>query len=271
MRRRVFDGVQERVSILRLSVRDSFWRDTAYFGENWAAVVSTVLYTTVNLLLMTIIFRNVRTVAGYTYGEMLTFAFVAQSSYYGLWLWSYNNVINLAEDINSGNLDLVLTKPLPSLYYLLTRRIAIVKIAREALPALGVLAVFIPWSTLGIRLVPALVAVLIFLCGQVAVNALQCLLIFPVFWSGGGRLNADIPFILQSYHIPLEGLTRPFATLFVTVIPVFLSTGLCVSVLFGKSPPGPALVVAVAATTGMALIRNAAWRVAIRHYTSASS
>lgn len=263
--------VSERLFLLRSSLRYSIRLETAYFFNNWASVFSSVAFTIAYILFIDVLFRNVPTFAGYARAEMLFFMLVSQMTFYAMWIWSINNVQIIEQDIRSGAFDLLLLKPLPLLFYAHTRIIRIVRFLRDSPPALVVIGFAVPWSALTFRMENVLAAATLFLIGQLALNAVQSILILPAFWVPGARVLSNIPDDVFDKQIPAEALPRWFALLFVVLVPVLIASAFTAQVALGRFDPLLALAVGAGSTALILWIRSRLWAWALRSYTSASS
>ncbi|MFA5291055.1 MAG: ABC-2 family transporter protein, partial [Candidatus Paceibacterota bacterium] len=109
--------------ILRANLINTFQTETAYFGNNWGNMISTIIYVTVQILFINVIYSRVNTFAGYDKNEMYFLLFIGQFGFYLLWGISEMNNQTLIKDINRGSLDFLLVLPVPSLWYVTFRKI----------------------------------------------------------------------------------------------------------------------------------------------------
>jgi len=259
-----------RLQLIKLNIVNNYRMETAYFSENWGNVLSTFIYTITYILFLDVLFSRVSTIAGYTHDQMLVFTLIAQLKFYSLFTWSYDSVSAIAEDVNNGDLDLVLVKPVPSLFFLTTRSISIVRLLRDAaVPVLAIILV-INWDQAGIQLGAIPAALFIFLCGQIIGHTMQFLLMIPVFWVGESRNLLSVAYDLEM-DLPWEGITGGMRLLLAVLIPIMIPASMVATVLLGKSEPLPMLLWALAVAVVCLFIRSFMWKLALRNYTSASS
>ena len=263
--------IRDRLALLRLSIRHSYRIETAYFAENWFGLLSTIAYTVTYVLFIDVLFRNVTTFAGYTRGEFLFFTFVTQCSYYLTWAWSVPNIHRFCADVRNGNLDLLLAKPIPILFHVLTRHISIVKSGREAIPTLSVLATIIPWHDLDVTPERFVGGLLLAVLGQLTLNAVQSTLGFAAFWAAGAEALTNVSNEFFEKFIPADSLPVWYATVFGLLIPILLSAAVTFAVMLGRLPVWPTVALGFLATLFALTVRQILWRVALRSYTSASS
>lgn len=268
---RARDAIAERLFLLGCSVRYTAQLETAYFFANWAGAVSTVAYTASYFLFIDVLFRNVPSFVGYTRAEMLFFMLVSQLSFYATWFWSINNVHLIEHDIRSGDFDLLLTKPVPLLFYAHTRRISLVTIVRNSTPAMVALCAVLPWQELSFRGTNLLAALAIFVLGQLALNAVQSILVLPAFWVAGAKTFTALYSDVGDKQMPAEALPHWFSLTFTVVVPLLLHASFTTGVALGHLDALPALAVAAGATITVSYLRVRLWQSALRSYTSASS
>lgn len=268
------ETLKERFEIVWANTIFTAQRELAYAGNNWASLLSTFVYTVSVLIFIKIIYSNVQTVAGYSYNEMLLFFFVYQFTYYGNYLITTRNLNDLIPDVNKGNLDMVLTKPVPSLFFLMTRSISVVSILTDAFPPILAIYFSINWSGLNISLPLFGIGILVWILGLISLNAFQIIAAIPVFWFGESQNILDLAAITTSAAgttIPLEGYNQNLRKLLGTIIPMLIASAFTTSILLGKANPLFLLIWALVVAVATTFIKNIIWNFALKHYSSASS
>jgi len=261
-----------RWQILKTSIINTFQHETAYFAENWTNLFSTVFYTAAMLLFINVLYSNVKTFAGYTFNEMMFLSFVGQMGFYISWGIFDQNDDLLMDDIQKGTLDFVLIKPVPSLFFVSFRRIALVSTLRDGVPTLVVLGSLVQWSALPFGFTNTIFGTLIFICGLVLWHCIRFLLIFPAFWLGNAKGIYSVSYKLtETNNLPLQGYGNGFRIFFSVVVPILFLSAISGSVMLGKSDGGTMLFYAFFVTTIFLAILNLAWKSALKNYTSASS
>lgn len=266
----IISAIIERFNILKINILNSFTRETSYFGNNIGNLLSTVFYSLALLLFIEVIYSNTSTFAGYTQNEMYFLFLIVQLNFYIDWMWSTNNLGALMDDVRSGNLDLVLTKPLPELFYISTKDFNILSAFKDGLPNIIILIVLIDWASLSVQYV--FLGILIFLFGQLAWNCLRFMFAVPVFWLGDNRQFFSISgTFARTDNIPYEGFSRPLKIVFTAVVPILITSQLSVSVMLGKS--SPFLMTSIAGLVALIFLslKKFIWKIAVKNYTSASS
>jgi len=262
-----------RLNLLWAFVKFTFAKETAYAGNNWGNIFSTVFYTISMILFIDVTYANVDMVAGYSRDQMLLFMFMGQISYYTYWS-IYRNLRTLGEDVNTGNLDILLTKPVPSLFYVTFRRISIYNVIRDGIPAMGVLWCVINWENLSFSSVQMLYGLIVVLLGMICVHVMHFMFTIPVFWLGESanlrRLAEGVEYNLGK-TIPFEGYSPKMRVLLSTVLPILITAGVSTSVVLGKSEPVWMIVFTGITAIVLLIVMNKMWSVALRAYSSASS
>lgn len=268
------NSIMDRLELIRMSMWYLFQKETAYWANNWASMFSTTFYTVAMLVFINVLYANVRTIVGYDKNDMLFFFLIGQMSYYVMWCFSYQNFLDFILDVNRGDLDLILTKPVPTLFYISTRHMSVFSIVRDAMPPTLAIIFSINWSVFNFRFENIIISILIFILGQLTMNFLLFLGSIPVIWLGESKriLNLFNEFEGNvNRTIPLEGFTAPMRVAFGMIFPIILTTSITTSVLLNKSDPYFYLLWTIVATVFTFVIRNLVWKKALRSYTSASS
>lgn len=265
----------QRVDILHANTLFSFQKDTAYWADNWTSVLSTTFYTISMLLFINVLYTNVNTIVGYTKNDMLLFFLIGQMSFYLTWSISAQNMQEFIEDVNQGNLDLMLTKPIPALFYITFKRVRIVSsLLRDGIPPTLAVLFSIDWSLFHFSIPTIITATLVFFLGQICLHVVQFISVLPVIWQGESGNIFKLGFDIENYagrFIPNEGFPLPYRIVFGIFIPVLISTGFTTSILLQKINAKPLLLITVVGTVLALFMRQWLWNIAIRNYTSASS
>jgi ABC-2 type transport system permease protein len=261
-----------RLQIVKTNIINTFQHETAYFAENWSNLLSTMFYTLALLLFVNVLYANIKTFAGYTRNEMLFLVFIGQLGFYTGWGIFAESIEMLNDDIQKGTLDLVLIKPVPSLFFITFRWFPIVSMVRDSVPTLIIVFSTINWSALTFTVNNILWGIFIFICGQILWHCIRFLLILPAFWFGNARAVYSLSYTLAETHdLPLEGYSKNLRILFTTVLPIITLAAVSGSVMLGKSN-GPFMALqAFFVTIIFIFIINVLWKLALRNYTSASS
>lgn len=271
MKRSVFDYFSIRLRILGINIANTFNIETAYPAENWANILSTLFYVGSYIIFLNVLFGNVKSLAGYSKNDMLFFTFVGQLAFYTAYTWSYENMEQLIESVHRGEMDLLLTKPLPTLFYVCTRKFTVIKLIRDAFLPMLMIGLLINWSDLHLTPIRIVAGFIIFICGQFSVHVIQFMLSVPAFWYGQSGALLRMSYILSNSDFPLEGLTRYWRALFITLVPIFIPVALSTSVMLGKSPVIKSTIWALTISLFAFFVKAIFWKKALAVYNSASS
>lgn len=261
----------ERLAILAINVRNTYEEETAYFANNWAHILSTTVFTLTYLVFINVLYANVDSIAGNSKDEMLFFTLINQLNFYSLFSWSYHNLDELIKDVNRGDLDMILTKPLPHLFYITFRKVSVIQLLRDAtIPLIAVISV-INWSELSLNRTSLLAGIVVLICGQIAFHTVQFFLAIPVFWKGESRTLFNLAYTLFNPNIPFEGYPTILKVGLTVFLPILISTALSTSVILNKTNPLLMVIFSVSIAATCLALKSWGWKLALRNYTSASS
>jgi ABC-2 type transport system permease protein len=272
MKQLVFN-IKQSFILLRASIVYTFQAETAYAWASMASLLGVILVAITQIIFVNTSFSSIDTIAGYTKDQMMVFTTIGFISFIvSSYLFS-GSINELVKDVNKGTLDFALVRPVPSLFYMLTRKISIFNLIKEGLPGFIVLFLAINWTALSISPESILPAIICFFCGQFCSMYIQFSLSLPVFWFGESSQLIDLAYLFDyrlGRFIPYEGINSSIRIFFTSIIPVMIGTGVTTSILFGKSDISIVYYV-IAITILLLFVQNWLWKMALRSYTSASS
>ena len=273
MKRSAF-SLKSKFQLLGANVRYSLLATFAYAGKNWGNLISTATYTLTYLAFLSFLFSNVDSVAGYSYGEMLFMLLVGQISFYSQYAFSENGSELLIDLVKRGDLDLILSKPVPSLWFLFTRGIEIHTLLVDGIPAL------IPVIILGTRnvdysltLASIALGAATMVTGLVATHCFTFIASLSVFALGEAKRIRLVAIDIQDIgsNLPFESFPKSIQKIGTTLLPILITVGLSTSYYLGKTTSIIPLLIVAATATVFLTIKQLAWQLALRNYTSASS
>lgn len=271
MKQQVFNFFRIRLRIFGINIANTFNNETAYPAENWSNIISTVFYTGSYLLFINIIFGNVKSLAGYTLNDMLFYAFIGQLAFYTLYSWSYENMSNLIQSVHDGDFDLILTKPVPTLFFVSNQKIAIFSLIRDAIVPMTMIGLLINWHGLSISILSIFLGLIVFICGQWAMHVLQFALCMPVFWQGESNSLLNLVYTLTDIDIPFEGLPKIWKVIFTTILPIGITMAGTTSVILNKGSTVYIVLISIVTAIIATFFRYYLWKKALGAYNSASS
>lgn len=268
----MWQGIKDRLSLLKTNTINSYQIQTAYYGENWGSLASTAFYSFTMILFINILFSNVKSFAGYTYDETLLLLLITQLNFYSGYIWSTNNILRLIDTVRSGELDSILSKPVPALFFVTFRDISIVRRLQDSLPNLVILGLIINWTKIQTNLTQILLGILVFICGQISWHCFRFLLALPVFFIGQSQeINKFGASLGDTNNIPFEGFDKRLKFVFSSIIPSLVASQMAVSVFLNKSDITYLVTTSVVVAIVFLLLKQLGWVICMRNYTSASS
>lgn len=256
--------------LYRIFARNNVVRELEFRGNFWGKVVTNLSWLALFLVFLKILFANTKSVAGWD--EAHTFLL------FGTFLLSRalmdvlftQNLSKIPELIRLGTMDFVLTKPVPSQFYVSARYLSLDELGS----AVGGLAVLVYGHYLA-RSLPSLAQVgawlLLTLCGVMILYALQLLLMTLSFWLVRlDNLSALVDTVVTVGRYPTDIFPR-YLALFVTyLLPIaFVAYVPTLALKDGVSLAW--LAAAGIVTTLFVTAASLFWRCATSSYTSASS
>ncbi len=274
MKPSVFEEIKIRWVVLKANTMFSVKESLVYSLNNWGGLASTVVYMVTYLVFLSAIFGRVETLAGYNYSEILLLTLVSQLNFYLAWVWSIRNLDQLGEDVKTGKLDLILTKPLPALWYMTFQKVNLFMLVFEMWPAtLPLVYLLIKNADFHISLWGTFLGLLTFIFGSIAIHCFQFVLTLISFWTGEYRglngLSYQIAFFGDA--IPLEAYPKRIMSLGLTAIPFLAHTALTTSLVLGKTTSVNWVLLTFMVMIAFIIIKVKMWNLALRHYSSASS
>lgn len=255
------------------NLKSRWHAETAYFGSNWSNMFSTTAYTATTLLGLDFLFRKIPDVAGMNRNQLVFMFIVGQLSFYTAMIFTIPSITRLVDDIRTGRLDMLLTKPMPILWNSLTANASLLALVRDVIPAAIPYFFIAKFSNLGFQVVPVLCGIAIF-----ALGVFIDVLVFHIFALTTVWHHADDVLIRMYAYVSRTSSFVPFDTLPIwfkgatfIAFPSFIAALLSVSVMLGRLPAGVWLGIVSAAAVGTLVIYGIVQSIAIKAYGSASS
>ncbi len=247
----------------------------AYSLNNWGNFLSMIIYMATYLIFLDVLFGRVKTIAGYGYAEMLFFTLIIQINFYLLFIITQANTERLDQSINTGELDLWLVKPVPALWFVTFRKINIGELVFSALPATVPLLLILSgkWSSFHMPFEGVVAGILCILLGQLIIHCFVFIIAMTAFFTGEGKSarNVSVELTMFGDTIPFEGYPKLLKYIGFTIVPFIVQTALAVSYFLGKSTNYYYLIYVFGLAVFFLWLKTAAWKFALRHYSSASS
>lgn len=229
-----------------------------------------ISWSTVFLLTYFFIFSQIKSVNGWTLEQMLLLTaiyFLADRIFDSFLEINFEEFVDL---VNTGRLDLILTKPVNSQFIVSLRRFSFSFII-SSLIMVSLLIYLVVHYFLPLPLINILAFLLIFSAGVVISYSLWFMTLLPVFW--WGRVD-NIQHLFRPFHqltrIPIDITGSVLRPLFTFVFPLAFVATVPTKTLIGK-PDFNLIIYGVLAAAFFFYLSHRLWNFALRHYTSASS
>jgi ABC-2 type transport system permease protein len=274
MKLMVFEGIKKRVKLIRLSLEHNFRIDTAYWFENISSLFFVMLYSILMLVFNEVIFTTTDQIGPYDKNMMRAFLSLSSLNFFIFGYILIPSIMLMIRDINTGQFDYNLIRPVPSLFYTLTKRIQWFTLVRDGLTQSFLIALFVDWGDLVLTLKSIIFAFLIWLIGQYLTQFVIFMFAATAFKTGESSAMVDIVWALDyrlNRNIPFDPLPTVMKAGFMFIIPILYTTGITMSVLLGLSNPEMMFFAALTTAFVAFLIQQFVWRRALANYTSASS
>lgn len=259
----------KKLRLLVTFIKFNWQQETAYFGNAIIGAITPAMYIVSFLLFVNVLFQNITSLAGYSRNEMFFLIFVGQVSFYAYSFWS-EGADYMETYVNNGMFDYVLTKPVPSLFYITFHRIKPLEGLINFVGPLTPTWLIVDWSILHPHMNNLGWAMLIFLFGVILYQQFQFVTSMISFWTGRSKQANLIVYAASSQSIPLEGFNTPLRRLFLGLVPVYVSS-VVASVMLGKTDPVFWTVTLAGVVAVFSFLKRYLWSLALRRYSSASS
>lgn len=226
----------------------------------WAIIVMMVFF---------FIYRYVDVVNGWTLEKMLLLTaiyFLVDRIFDSFFEINFGNFVTL---VNTGNLDLVLTKPVNSQFVVSLRHFSFAMIFSN-LTMIGVI-IYLALTYFSPVYWWQVVSFLILLtCSVVITYSLWFMTLLPVFW--WGRVD-NVQHLFRPFHqlcrIPIDVMGK-FRLFLTYVIPLAFVATIPAQSLIGKLSPW-LIIYGIFAAVFLLWLSHRLWQFSLKHYTSASS
>ena len=264
------NGISRYLAIYGSFLRTCVIREMAFRGHFFLLMFSNAAWTILSIAFAGFLFTNVRTVAGWDLNSMIvltgTFSLVL-GLLDGLF---QTNMSKLSEQVNRGELDYVLSKPLDSQFYVSTRYVNL-----NEIPTVLIATLTVATGVARTGLVPSALDVvgyaLLVACAVITFYGLWFATVTLALWSG--RIN-NIAYLIMPItdmgRMPSDIYRGIFRVFFTFIVPVGLVSTVPAQALLGGFDPFMLLYAVCASTTAVVFSRWF-WRFSLSRYTSASS
>ncbi len=263
-----------RVPTSAFRLLSAFWRlnvaeELQYRANFIASVLGTVFNMATALLTLSLFFHHTTTLGGWDYWEIVVLLGVFNALTGVIEAVLRPGIGQLAGEVRSGELDLVLVKPVDAQGFVSFRRIDIWRLTDVVL-GFGLAG----YALVQLGHTPSLAQLMAFgltiAAAAVVVYAIWVVLMSLAFWFVSVE-NIAVLFdaVYEGARYPVSAYPGALRFLFVYLIPIAWTTTIPASALTGRLRPEIGLAAAVVAALAFGLAR-ALWRTALRRYAGAS-
>ena len=257
-----------------LRVVAALWRinvaeELQYRANLVASVLSTLFYMATALLTLALFFRHATQLGGWDYWEVVVLLGVFNTLSGVVEAVLRPGIGQLAGEVRSGSLDLVLARPVDAQAFVSFRRLDIWRLSDVVLGL--ALAGYALWRLGTVPSILTLVAFAVALAAAcVVVYAIWVALMSLAFWFVSvENLSVLFDAVYAGARYPVSAYPGALRFLFVYLLPIAWTTTVPASTLTGRLGPETAVG---AATVGIVafLLARLLWRAALKKYTGAS-
>lgn len=256
--------------LLTAFVRAGFIADLQYRANIIAQILTDLCWYLAHIALFEVLYRHTPTLGSWSIEDMRIFFGV-------LFLADAIQMILTSEGLNqfgtlvvSGNLDLLLAKPVNSQFMVSCQKIS----SSYIINALVVLA----WLTFSLvdrtgEFSPLLLAISIYVstAGAVILYGFRfSFAAFALIFVQSDNLQYVFYTLFRLASRPYSIYPRTFKIILMTVIPLAFIAGIPAEILISWPAPGKLIILSLAALLTL-LLSTCLWRIAVRRYSSASS
>jgi len=262
---RVRRSLQVLAALWRLNVAE----ELQYRANFFASVLGTLFGIGTALLTLALFFRHTTRLGGWDYWEVVVLLGVFNALTGLIEAVLRPGIGELASDVRSGHLDLVLSRPVDAQAFVSFRRLDIWRLTDVAL-GLGLAA----YALYRLGHVPSALAIATFIVAfasaAVVVYAIWVVLMSLAFWLVAVE-NLAVLFdaLYEGARYPVSAYPGALRFLFVYLVPIAWTTTIPASVITGRVGPGIGLAAVAVAVAAFALARLL-WKLALKRYTGAS-
>lgn len=238
--------------------------------NTFAAVISNIFVLGVLIVFVDVYFSFSKEILGWTKAEVFFLVGLYRVITAAFIVFFQRSINYMSKDVESGNLDMYLTKPINSQFFLSFRHIR----SNDFIGIISGLAVIIYASTqlhTNIGLTNWLILFINALSGVTILYGIMFILATFTLWFG--RLNAllDVLFIIRSpIERPISFLGQNAAFVLTYIIPLAFIVTIPVEIFLNRVNWTSTFVCLLIALTCL-YISSRFWNYSLRHYTSASS
>jgi ABC-2 type transport system permease protein len=257
----------------RLRVVRALWaanlaEELQYRGNFIAAVVGTLFWMAMALLTLAVFFSQADALGGWSFWEVVVLLGVFNTLAGFVDVLLRPGIGTLAEQIRSGQLDLVLSRPVETQFFVSFRRLSVWRLA-DVLAGLALIG----YALAQLRTPPTPLQAIAFAAAMLAalaiVYSLWLTLMSLAFWFVRvENLSVIFDAVFAAARFPVSAYPGALRFVLVYLLPIAWTTTIPASALTGRLSVG-GLAVSAAVGAVSLLLSRLVWRTALARYTSA--
>ncbi len=250
--------------------RNSIIREMEFKGNFLTQILVEIGWASVSIFAFEMIFLQTETIADWTKSQVYLIYAIFRTASAFMSIITRKNIMRFSLLINSGKFDYYLTKPIDTLFYSTTRRVAFDRLSQLTVGVvllgyslwLGQLSIDRSILFTLLILIPA--AAFIRFC-------IEMIIVTPIFWLQKLENITDLIFtVMGPARFPRAAFPAPMRIILTFVIPIMFVAAIPAEIVLGKLDQ--LFIIPFLIFSGVLfLIMRKFFNFAIRHYSSASS
>lgn len=256
--------------LLLLLSKLSLVEEMEYRSNFWANLLNTLSVLVAALLTLQVFFQNTDEIGGWTFNQVLVLLGVFNALEGVMKMVLQPNIGRIVQHIRKGTLDLILTKPVDSQFYISFRHIVFWPIV-DVLIGFGLILYAVLQLDVAIQFTGVLLFLLLFLAGIATLYGMWMLLMTMSFWFVKvENLTFLFDALFETSRFPVTVYRGVLRKLLTFVLPVAVLTTFPAAAFLGRLGLSEAWI-SLGMATFMLTASRLFWKKALRHYSSASS
>lgn len=249
--------------------KTSLIREISYRLNFLIDLLIEVAWTGVMIFTISILFAKTQSLGGWSQSEVILLYGIYKTASSLTSILVLNGTRSFSMLINSGELDLLVTKPVNTLFISMTRMVAVNRSSQLITSLMLVWYALHSITFLDPAKVPLLVLMVIL--ATIIKSAWEIIIVLPAFWLQKLQNSQELSLTLFAVaRFPRQAFSQSFALVFSLIFPVFFTGSYPTEILLGKLPLNTIWLVALAALLSVSLM-TALFNLGMRSYQSASS
>lgn len=239
-----------------------------YRGHFFILLGALVVGTVMDVLFFNFIYSKVESIGGWNFYQVVILIGFSGLVYDFIFAVFISSIVKFKEDVRTGNFDFFLTKPISALFHVSIQRL-------QPFDVTWFRGGLIVWGLVKLNYMPNWLDVLIsfglLLLGVIIAYCLYMLIAITTLYTiKASSLEGIYWQALTFMRLPSTVYPRLLALIFTFITPIILLAAAPTQVILGMLTPAN-IITSVSVASLFLLLVYFYWRMAIRHYSSASS